>query len=625
MSMRVLQHLFQVFSDLKIRNKLILAYYPITVLFIAAVGFLTFRFAVSTIEEQSMEIVMQAQEQAVSGISRSAESYERFLGNITLDPNVSDIIGGRFNNPFQAFDPFEERSKVKDLQDYMRNTQMIGGVLANLTVIRYSNEHNEIIPNNFHDVFDTGTDSDILEASVLDKTRIISSLDNVHIINEARVENKDWYRQLKGRAASAVWMQIAEDGKYNNISVAKEVPYLYNEQENLGMLILTVQKESLFNPDELSKGGNRYFHIVLDSRDEILYIDKSRESFYQANAASIADYLCTDDTKPVFLEKDVAMIKSSTTPNGWKVVTFIPMNMLTRDAEKIKSLVFIACIVVLILLFMVSYWLSKFFARRIERICMYMHDFPEGDFKKKLKNIHKDELGYLAQSYNEMAAKTQVLIREVYQANIDKKEAQLKALQAQINPHFLYNSLSSIIRLANIKETERIEKMAASLVKFYRMSLNKGRDIISVADEIEQIKAYVDIMKIRLGEAVDVVYEIDEAAFGYHTVKLILQPFVENALEHGIYDRETAITVKITLTMENDTIVFKVIDDGIGMKPEKCANILAAEENEAKGYGVKNVNDRIQLQFGSTYGVHIFSRLGIGTVVTIRIPLYSPE
>ncbi|MBC8081538.1 MAG: histidine kinase, partial [Gorillibacterium sp.] len=209
------------------------------------------------------------------------------------------------------------------------------------------------------------------------------------------------------------------------------------------------------------------------------------------------------------------------------------------------------------------------------------------------------------------------LIKEVYVANIQKKEAELESLQAQINPHFLYNTLSSISRLAKFGEIEKLHEMVMGLAKFYRLSLNKGYTIIAVPLELEQVGAYIDIQSIKFKNRLSVWYDVQAEVHGYETVKLILQPFVENSLEHALFGK--SITIKVTARLVEGNIVFKIIDDGIGMKPEMVNKILSRDGVQL-GYGIRNVDERIKLQYGQAYGVNIFSRLGMGTTVTITIP-----
>ncbi len=210
------------------------------------------------------------------------------------------------------------------------------------------------------------------------------------------------------------------------------------------------------------------------------------------------------------------------------------------------------------------------------------------------------------------------LIEQVYVTQIEKKEAELESLQAQINPHFLYNTLSSISRLAQFGEVDKLQRMVLDLAKFYRLSLNEGRTVIPIRSEVEQVQAYMNIQTTKFGDSVSVFYDIDPEIIKYVTVKLILQPFIENALEHGWFGN--SIHIRVSGKMEGTNVVFKIIDDGIGMSAELIRQIFDPVEGLNTGFGIRNVNSRIQLHFGAKFGVTIGSRPGIGTTVQIVIP-----
>jgi two-component system sensor histidine kinase YesM len=210
------------------------------------------------------------------------------------------------------------------------------------------------------------------------------------------------------------------------------------------------------------------------------------------------------------------------------------------------------------------------------------------------------------------------LIKEVYLTHIQKKEAELETLQSQINPHFLYNTLSSINRLAKFGEIDKLQQMVLGLAKFYRLTLNEGRTMIPVSTEIEQAKAYLEIQRIKHGDTMDVMYDIDPHVWGYETVKLVLQPFIENVLEHARFGDQ--IHIRIVARKEGEDILFQVIDDGVGMTQERIHHIFHPQEHVNAGFGIRNVDERIKLHFGERYGVTIHSRRGMGTSVRIRIP-----
>lgn len=195
----------------------------------------------------------------------------------------------------------------------------------------------------------------------------------------------------------------------------------------------------------------------------------------------------------------------------------------------------------------------------------------------------------------------------------------MDSLQAQITPHFLYNTLASISALAVTNNNMQGHLMADDLAKFYRISLNKGKKRITIEQEIMLTRHYLSIQKTRFEGLFTVHYSLDESLLRFTTVKLILQPFIENCINHAIWDDESGITIIIRLMPDGDDLVFSVIDDGMGM-PAHVLQRLAEKTDQPAGYGIYNVDKRIKLAYGGRYGVDIYSRLGIGTAVTIRLP-----
>ncbi|MOA03529.1 Sensor histidine kinase YehU [compost metagenome] len=247
-----------------------------------------------------------------------------------------------------------------------------------------------------------------------------------------------------------------------------------------------------------------------------------------------------------------------------------------------------------------------------------LNAYREGDLHKRIKYRGKDEFSQIATALNDMGENIDMLIKEVYLTQLQKKEAELEILQSQINPHFLYNTLSSIIQLAKFGQNEKLQKMVLELAKFYRLTLNEGRTMIPVPTEIEQANAYLEIQKIKYGDRLEVMFDFDTEIWPYETIKLILQPFIENVLKHAWCGDH--IHLRIVGRKEGDNILFRIIDDGIGIRQERIDQIFDSKGHTNTGYGVRNVDQRIKLQYGPEYGVSIFSRVGIGTSVQILIP-----
>ncbi|WP_256217714.1 sensor histidine kinase [Paenibacillus sp. OV219] len=230
----------------------------------------------------------------------------------------------------------------------------------------------------------------------------------------------------------------------------------------------------------------------------------------------------------------------------------------------------------------------------------------------------RDEIGELELRFSKMLASINMLIEEGYKNKISQKEAELRALQSQINPHFLYNALSVINWKAIAAGSEDISNVAGLLSTFYRTSLNKGKDMMSVRDELLNTKSYVEMQLIMHDDNFDVVYQIDEDVLDHHMIKLVLQPIVENAIEHGIDQKRSGKGVlRMSGTLEGGAIVFRVEDNGPGMTQELVDEVLV---QQSKGYGLFNVQERIRVQYGGGYGISIKSELGEGTCVTVKLP-----
>jgi two-component system sensor histidine kinase YesM len=247
-----------------------------------------------------------------------------------------------------------------------------------------------------------------------------------------------------------------------------------------------------------------------------------------------------------------------------------------------------------------------------------MRLIEQGDLSITIKQTSSDEIGHLIQAFGHMMERLKHLINEVLKSRITQQEYEMKALQAQINPHFLYNSLSLINGKAIIAGQDDISQMARLLSTFYRTTLNKGKNLISVRDELENTRSYAEIQRMMHSNSFDIVYDIDESVYSFSMPNLLLQPLVENSILHGIDHKETSDRGVLTIfCRRNDQmLIFKVLDNGCGMSAEQCENILTSESS---GYGIQNVHHRVQLYYGTEYGLRYTSTKGVGTCATLTL------
>ena len=265
-----------------------------------------------------------------------------------------------------------------------------------------------------------------------------------------------------------------------------------------------------------------------------------------------------------------------------------------------------------------------------------LHDvtttITKNDLQALVTSDNVDEITELGLSFNIMIGKIKDLLDSKIKEQENLKKAELRALQAQINPHFLYNTLDTIIWMAEAKKTDQVIEIVSALSSFFRISLSKGRDWITIGEEVERTRSYLTIQKIRYRDILDFKIEVDEKVSTYTTLKLILQPLVENALYHGIKNKRQGGTIIVRAKPKSeDEVMLEVEDNGIGFTPEKLAQLQAELEDDSgdikleSGFGIGNVNKRIGLYYGKHYGLSVKSEYYTGTCVTLIIPAIKAD
>lgn len=313
---------------------------------------------------------------------------------------------------------------------------------------------------------------------------------------------------------------------------------------------------------------------------------------------------------------------------GWKILSIVPMKSYAINLRFVPVIVIVIFVLALILGLLFTTFTSSLLTKPIKNLVASMTRVKKGNFKEKVSFKYNDEIGKLGQDYNEMISYINNLLSQVYALEIEERIAELKALQAQINPHFLYNTLDAIYWKAVGGDNKGVQEMIQALSKVFRLALNVGREFFYVCQEKEFIEYYIMLQEKRYRNKL--LYNIDFSSdILYHQMpKLILQPFVENAIIHGVEtnDRETEIWV--TGFLKDDKINFIIKDNGTGITPERLEKLLNPDIDDASpskgGYGIKNVINRLSIYYGEDYLLDIKSEPGKGTTVYISIPT-SPK
>lgn len=300
---------------------------------------------------------------------------------------------------------------------------------------------------------------------------------------------------------------------------------------------------------------------------------------------------------------------------------------IRNDVEQAIAITSGILLVILVGAFAVSRKIVTGITEPIGELCDAAVAAGGGDFRIRAVKTGPEEIEVLNKSFNQMVEKIGNLVEDIHTEELNLRAAELRVLQEQINPHFLYNTLDNIIWLAESKKTDEVVMMVSSLSTFFRTSLSKGREFVSVKEETEHIRSYLEIQQFRYRDILDYEIAIPEEYYGYEVIKLTLQPLVENALYHGIKNKRGKGHITVSAERCADVLIFKVKDNGIGMDKQRLTEVCAMlkedgnTKKENDGFGLFNVNQRIQLHYGTEYGLKVQSTYGEETEVWVRIPV----
>lgn len=355
------------------------------------------------------------------------------------------------------------------------------------------------------------------------------------------------------------------------------------------------------------------FYYFLDNLSQChLTITREGKTFYEYTDPDIAGTLSTTSLTSLSAEIE----------GEWLIQIERPAYLIFQSAAWLIVVMIGIIVVCFFLIFFLSRLFADFSARRIDALNRSMQIVQTGNFDIDLHDDCQDEIGVLTNNFRTMANEIQTLIQENYQKTITLKEAQFKALQAQINPHFLYNCLSLINSRALLTHQNDISQMSQLMSTFYRTTLNKGNSMTLLRDEIRNVMSYLEIQRLLHDNRFQVITQIDPILPEISVPNLLLQPLVENSIVHGLLPRQSGDgCLFLTIRRVDNAIHFNVMDNGVGIEPEKIASLTSTDSS---GYGLKNVNERLLLTYGEESCLKIKSIQNESTMITFFIPFFDP-
>ena len=564
-----MKRMIKFFRNMKFRYKLITTYILLGVIPMTIMGLVWYNQTRTILMKQEKSSIENYLTQAVSNMDNQLRIYNNLSDYIAFNQQISHVVSHEYDSYYDMYNQF---------------SNVLDPMLASL---KY-----------FH--------SDINQITIYTKNNVVKHNTTLAPITE--IENEDWYKIIKGN--NDIHWFVSQDEK--KVFCVRNIPTLENNYE-VGVLYVQVDYEKLFESFKQMNDSNYGIFIMDELGDNIFNFDQF-EDLNKSRKMTFDEF-----NKGIGKENIYTIVTAHSMNNNWTVSLYKPQKLIYESTNFMITGNVIAIILLIVFSVIITSVLSKVMVSGLEKLRANMEEVEKGNMEITVKSNNEDEVGALIRGFEKMIIQIKALIEDVYESRLIQKDYEMKALQAQINPHFLYNSLSLINWMALETDQEDISKITLSLSTFYRTALNKGKNILRVRDEIKNMRSYLDIQLMMHDYEFDVDVQVEEDILDYNILNLILQPLIENAINHGI-DLKTngRGCIKIIGEKQNDEIVLIVSDNGVGMSNEQAESILT---NKSNGYGVKNVNERIKLYYGEQYQLKIESEIGIGTKVKVTIPI----
>ncbi|SFI48320.1 HAMP domain-containing protein [Paenibacillus sp. UNC496MF] len=571
-------------NRVRLLQKLILVVILFLIIPVLIIGYVLFSASLSLAQKEGREMLEKVVYQLNENIEYRIIGYQNILMQLSLDSGITTTL----TQPYRSLE-----EEVMGLQQINSAVSRIRSYFPMKTIQFYKSNPN------LHE--DGGT-----------------------VLNLERAETKDWYADMKAGNQSFYWYFNWKDDHSEPSLYLSEWLVDYISNEKYGIIHVEVSNRALFdqitNPLALKKGG----FMVLDEQGRVLanYLDPQGGTDTVRPAYLERVYDAKQGWYPAKIKGQQSLVVYETNRLGWKVVTVVSQQELWQKLRLVKQAAVSVSILFVVLTVGVLAGFGLRTTKRLNFLIRSMRRVRSGDLGLTIKVHRKDELADLETEFNTMSMRLDQSMEDIAEARSRAEREKLNLLQAQINPHFLYNTLALVKSMAMDVGSSEISGTVDALAKFFRLALNRGVDVLPFRDELEHVKAYLEIHESRYPGRLTVAFDVEEAALSCDIVKITLQPIVENALLHAFVHTGGRGSLTISAALRQESLCITVADNGSGMTEEQLRELLenADGAGEHGGFGIYNVNERLKRHHGQSYRLLIRSAPGEGTAVQLYIP-----
>lgn len=507
-------------------------------------------------------------------------------------------------------------SSNEDVQDYLFDEKI-------------DNEGRYRILNQLQTILDSR--SDIRNVGIISKNgRMLINDGSKSVNQDLDLNTQEWYatalEKPNGPILTSSHVQHIISGERPwVITLSRGIRDRSGSGEKEGVFFIDLNYSAISELCDQSTVGTKGYAFILDAKGNIVYHPQQQQLYNELQTENISLIMDTDeDTVLTGTGNDGKLYSiSRSEKTGWTVVDCTNVKELLSKSRQAQSVYVLTAIILVIVALLFSRFMARSITLPIQKLRDSMKKVQEGDFSVSDVVVDsKNEIGSLTKSFDVMTHRIHELLEQNVHEQEEKRKSELKALQSQINPHFLYNTLDSIIWMAEGKKNEEVVLMTASLARLLRQSISNEDEVVPIANEVEYARGYLTIQKMRYKDKLEFQIEVDSSILYIPLIKLVLQPIIENAIYHGLKYKESKGLLIVKGFMKDGNAVLQVIDDGVGMDEETLAHIYDKHKvnYHSNGVGVYNVQKRLKLYYGEDYGITYTSELGKGTTATITIP-----
>ena len=522
-----------------------------------------------------------------------------------------------------------------NLESYLRNMRRISDAMY-YSVIKDKDLATDSLDEEMNLLYEANKDNLISIACYTNDGRLVAAAPVATEKNNLDIVDQEWFTEATGQMENVHFstphvQNLFDDPSYRYywvVSLSQAVELTSGGNSTLGVLLVDMNYSSIEQLLTKANTDNASEYVYLmDGSGELIYHPKQKliyTDLFSENNLVAASYEDGSHKEEYDGEKRIVTVKTISY-TGWKIVSVVPMSSFDMGISGMRMFVILLMSLSMLMIILLNQFVSANIAKPLKRLNDSVKDWEAGNMNPDIYVGGSLEVEHLGKTLRSTVAQIQELMHDILVEQEEKRKSELDALQSQINPHFLYNTLDSIVWMIEGERYEDAVFMVTQLASLFRISLSRGKTIISMEDELKHARNYMNIQKIRYKNKFTVEFQVEDAILSCCTVKLVIQPLLENAIYYGMESMDGDGEITVVGYRKGDDVYVEVRDNGLGM-PDEMVDALLTENNRVRKHG-SGVHNRIRLRFGEPYGLEIESCLDEGTTVRIHLPYiaYSPE